>query len=135
LGPTGNLQGTYKFLSMLTGYVIQARSFTPLPMPSDVMKAVEDMAAEILDLSSLLPMHEDIAEDQDYVPEDHDSDIPLYADPIDPDELAELLDSMNQDPPDQGVGGLNQDHEVVADPIMSVNEGVIEIDQETDKKE
>jgi hypothetical protein len=80
---------------MLTGCVIQARSFTPLPMPSDVMKAVEEMATKNLDLTSLLPMHEDMEEDLDYVPEDQDLDVPLHADPIDPDKLAELLDSKN----------------------------------------
>ena len=94
-------------------------------MPSDVIKAVEEMTTKNLDLTSLLPMHPDMEEDLDYVPEDQDSDVPLHADPIDPDELAELLDSMNQDPQDQGVG-LNQDHEVVADPIISENEGVID---------
>jgi hypothetical protein len=43
---------------------------------------------------------------------------------------------MNQDPQDQGLG-LNQDHKVVADPIMSENKGVIQpaqIDQESDKE-
>jgi hypothetical protein len=29
LGPTGNMQGTYKFMSLLTGKLIKARSFTP----------------------------------------------------------------------------------------------------------
>ena len=43
LGPTGNIQGTYKFLSLLTGKVIKARSFTPLPMPEEVITLVEDM--------------------------------------------------------------------------------------------
>jgi hypothetical protein len=43
LGPTGNLQGTYHFLSLLTGRVIKARSFTPLPMPKEVVRAIETM--------------------------------------------------------------------------------------------
>ena len=46
LGPTGNIQGTYKFLSLLTRRLIQARSFTPLPMPQDVITVVNEMAPE-----------------------------------------------------------------------------------------
>jgi hypothetical protein len=45
LGPTGNIQGTYKFMSLLTGKLIKARAFTPLPMPEEVIKQVEEMAA------------------------------------------------------------------------------------------
>jgi hypothetical protein len=41
LGPTGNIQGTYKFMSLLTGRLIKARSFTPLPMPDEVINMVE----------------------------------------------------------------------------------------------
>jgi hypothetical protein len=43
LGPTGNMQGTYKFLSLLTKRMIKARSFTPLPMPQEVIGLVEQM--------------------------------------------------------------------------------------------
>jgi hypothetical protein len=45
LRPTGNIQGTYKFMSLLTGKLIKARSFTLLPMPEDVVKQVERMGA------------------------------------------------------------------------------------------
>jgi hypothetical protein len=44
LGPTGNIQGTFKFMSLLTGKRIKARLFTPLPMPAEVMIPVERMA-------------------------------------------------------------------------------------------
>jgi len=44
LGPTGNIQGTHKFLSLLTGRQIQARAFTPLPMPIDIVGRVEAFA-------------------------------------------------------------------------------------------
>jgi hypothetical protein len=43
LGPVGNIQGTYKFMSLLTGRLINARSFTPLPMPEEVVTQVERM--------------------------------------------------------------------------------------------
>jgi hypothetical protein len=85
---------TYKFPSMLTGYVTQARCFTPLPILLDVIKAVQAMATKDLDLSNLHPAHEDVA-DLDYVPNDHDSDVPLRAGPIDPTKLIDLLNSVN----------------------------------------
>ena len=41
LGPTGNLQGTYKFLSLTTGKKVKRRAFTLYPMPDSVIKKVE----------------------------------------------------------------------------------------------
>jgi hypothetical protein len=41
LGPTGNLQGTYKFFSMVTGQKIKWCVFTSYPMPDLVIKKVE----------------------------------------------------------------------------------------------
>jgi hypothetical protein len=41
LGPTGNLQGTYKFLSLVTRKKVKQRAFTPYPMPDLVIKKVE----------------------------------------------------------------------------------------------
>jgi hypothetical protein len=41
LGPTGNFQGTYKFLNLNTGEVIKRAEFTELPMPDSVIKKVE----------------------------------------------------------------------------------------------
>ena len=44
LGPTGNMQGTYKFLSVMTGRLIKGTQFNPLPMPRDVITAVENIS-------------------------------------------------------------------------------------------
>jgi hypothetical protein len=41
LGPMGNLQGTYKFLSLATGKKVKRRGFTPYPMPDLIIKKVE----------------------------------------------------------------------------------------------
>jgi hypothetical protein len=41
LGPTGNLQGTYKFFSLETGKKIKRRKLTAYPMPDSVIKQVE----------------------------------------------------------------------------------------------
>ena len=44
LGPLGNKQGGYKFLSLTSGKPISRRAFTELPMPADVVQAVHDLA-------------------------------------------------------------------------------------------
>ena len=44
LGPTGNVQGTYKFMSLLTGILVRSRSFVMLPIPSKVVKQVSIFA-------------------------------------------------------------------------------------------
>jgi hypothetical protein len=41
LGPMGNLQGTYKFLSLATGKKVKRLAFTPYPMPDSVIKKVK----------------------------------------------------------------------------------------------
>jgi hypothetical protein len=41
LGPTGNLQGTYKFLSLATGKKVKRCAFAPYPMPDSVIKKVK----------------------------------------------------------------------------------------------
>jgi hypothetical protein len=41
LGPTGNLQGMYKFFSLATGKKIKQRKMTAYPMPDLVIKKVE----------------------------------------------------------------------------------------------
>jgi hypothetical protein len=43
LGPTGNIQGTYKLMSLLTERLIKAWSFIPLPMLEEVIMQVEKM--------------------------------------------------------------------------------------------
>ncbi len=44
LGPTGNLQGTYKFFNLSTGLQIKRRSLTRYPMTDSVIKKVESYA-------------------------------------------------------------------------------------------
>ena len=46
LGPTGNLQGTYKFFSLTTGKKIKRRQFSPYPMPDTVIARVERYGTE-----------------------------------------------------------------------------------------
>jgi hypothetical protein len=45
LGPTGNIQGTYNFLSLATGLVLKRRRFDELPAPDSVIKRVESLSS------------------------------------------------------------------------------------------
>jgi len=40
LGPTGNLQGSYKFFSLCSGKLITCHAWTALPMPQEVIDIV-----------------------------------------------------------------------------------------------
>ena len=42
--PTGNLQGTYKFLYLTTVKKLNKRAWTPIPIPDAIIKRVEYLA-------------------------------------------------------------------------------------------
>ena len=44
LGPTGNMQGSYKFMSLSTGKKIVRRKFTEMPMTESVMNQIDKWA-------------------------------------------------------------------------------------------
>lgn len=44
LGPTGSLQGTYKFFSLLTGRQLRQLVFPPCPMPDSLITTVEELS-------------------------------------------------------------------------------------------
>ena len=46
MGPTGNLQGSYKFLSLATRKKVTRRKFTKMPVTEVVIKQVEEMAVK-----------------------------------------------------------------------------------------
>jgi hypothetical protein len=46
MGPTGNLHGSYKFLSLATGKKVTQRKFTEMPVTDTVIKQVEEMAVK-----------------------------------------------------------------------------------------
>ena len=46
MGPAGNLQGSYKFLSLETGKKVTRRKFTEMPVTDLVIKQVEEMAVK-----------------------------------------------------------------------------------------
>ena len=46
LGPTGNLQGTYNFLNLVTGLVIKCHRFNELPALNSVIAGVTSLAGK-----------------------------------------------------------------------------------------
>jgi hypothetical protein len=46
LGPTGNIQGTHRFLSLKTGELIVRCKWMELPIPSDVISHSEELAGD-----------------------------------------------------------------------------------------
>lgn len=85
-------------------------------MPSDVIKLVKSVASHAFEINNQpVALTGDKEADLDYVPENHDPDIALHANPIDQDELIDLLGSVNHGPHDQGVQ-LDQDQTHVVDP-------------------
>jgi hypothetical protein len=46
MGPAGNLQGSYKFLSLATGKKVTRRKFTKMPVTEAGIKQVEEMAVK-----------------------------------------------------------------------------------------
>jgi hypothetical protein len=45
LGTTGNIQGTYHFLSLRTGEIIVRRTWNELPVPRDVIDRLDELTA------------------------------------------------------------------------------------------
>jgi hypothetical protein len=46
LGPTGNLQGSMKFYSLNTGWVLKRCLFTPIPMPDRIILKGNNIGAK-----------------------------------------------------------------------------------------
>jgi hypothetical protein len=46
LGPTGNIQGTCKFLGLKSGEIIVQRTWTELLVPTDVINKLEEMTLD-----------------------------------------------------------------------------------------
>ncbi len=53
LGPTGNIQGTYNFLSLVARLVIKRRQFDELPAPDSIIAHVAPLAGKTGVLRSL----------------------------------------------------------------------------------
>ena len=46
MNPTGNIQGGYNFMSLITGNKLDRQQWDVIPMPNSVIKAVETMAEQ-----------------------------------------------------------------------------------------
>ena len=79
LGPSGNSQGTYKFLNLLTFRVIHRRSWTELPITRDIIELINSYASRDStagELPSIL-----LGWDQTEIPDDPDPGGKEHGDP------------------------------------------------------
>jgi len=141
LGPTGNQQGTYKFMSLATGKKIKRREFTKYPMPDSVIKRVETLGhkagAGVFDFSDrngiLFEWNEEVDENQEGLVEeeailypslvaefpgvtlDRDIPIPSIEHEFEPQGRAEDAAALNANLAPYAVAGVNGPAIVTAD--------------------
>jgi hypothetical protein len=85
MGPTGNLQGSYKFLPLSTGKKVTQRKFTEMPITDSVIKKVEEMSVKDGAVNGILFKNRKRVE---YVFDNEDE----YETPMEPDEPSPNLD-------------------------------------------
>jgi hypothetical protein len=111
LWPTGNVQGTWYFMSLSTGRVLKQNHATQLPMPHEVIDTVHWMARQqkanpglvFADRNNVLDDSNDDSDDESY--EDSDSDDDDWSQPSGLDED----DHGNYMPPNDGDTGSTDD--------------------------
>lgn len=68
LGPTGNIQGSNRFLSPKTGEILTRRKWTELPVPEDVIEQLKELKTDKIDLQVLnIEDEEDVRNDEDQI--------------------------------------------------------------------
>jgi len=65
LGPTGNIQGTHKLLSLKTEDLIVMRKWTELPVPSEVIDILDEMTKDKTECGELDYEIEDVINGDD----------------------------------------------------------------------
>jgi len=73
LGPTGNIQGTHKFVSLRAGEIIVCRRWTELPVPMEVIDKLDDMAT---DKSDFIDLEDDVEENDIHIEDKIEDDLP-----------------------------------------------------------
>ena len=164
IGPTGNLQGTYKFYSLRSKKVVVRRKWSELPMPPTVIKLVEDIARKELKIkaNAVLPemftfydRHRNIITEQDiiYMNDDHPFAPPIDDPSVAVDEGASHTSNSIQSTPttsslDPDMSLATNDHDDNAslsdndnsmisydsDSILSSDEGASDIDDNSNKE-
>ncbi len=86
LVPTGNIQGTYNFLNLLSGLVIKRREFDELPAPDSIIQRVNTLAGK-KSISSHL-----FFADRNQVPFDWLDNTAAASDGLDPTPFAQFPD-------------------------------------------
>jgi len=69
LGTSGNVQGTYRFMSLRTGDILVRRTWTELPMPSEVVDRVMELTTNEVDYTDyqneLQDLDDELEDDED----------------------------------------------------------------------
>ena len=135
LRPTGNAQGSFYFMSLSTGRVLNRLRGTALPMPDDVIDRVHRMARQQKADPGLLfgdrnmnPIYDEMSndeEDEDYLPDSRTDEESR----IDDDEDGSNGDNLDDEGPTEGDGDelLNDDNgpwEYDAAPELVNTEGL-----------
>ena len=134
MGPTGNFQGSYKFLSLETGRKVIRKQFTELPMPERVIARVEALAARDRQGNRLVfanragePFPEDAEEvEHEYEHQDDNQNLPVAGPAIENLEEIVYEDPVGEER-DEGVAFVPNNEER---GNQTVDQGIEEDDEE-----
>jgi hypothetical protein len=126
LGPTGNIQGTYNFYSLVSGLILKRRTWTELPVPQSVIARITTLSRQSGVSSDLVfANRKRVLFDWPDNPPDSLDDIPVGAYPHIPDEIPGVLVDRNPPgvsptPTDEDVATHTNDHDwtALADAAM-----------------
>ena len=102
LGPTGNKQGTYRFMSLETGRKITGNAFDVLPMPVDVIKKVESFT-RIESLPGIAIGDRNGAQTERLSIDDINLDAPEESDDDDFDDYSSAISNSSHDSSDESL--------------------------------
>ena len=114
LGPTGNFEGAYRFLSLLTGKEITRRDWTELPVTASIIARVHELADDERDDEDAAPIDPFTFE---WAPNRAIADVP-------PPLLQPAVEGAN--PIDDTTNNTNEEH----DPENNLEETALEEEEE-----
>ena len=135
LRPSGNAQGSFYFMSLSTGRVLNRLRGTPLPMPDDVIERIHRMARQqnadpglIFGDRNMNPIDEEVSDDgddDDYLPErvsDEESQIDDDEDSSTGDTYSNKCPVVEDDDDIMDVGGEEVEHDNSPDEYAVTHE-------------
>ncbi len=117
LGPTGNVQGAHKFLSLVTGEVIIRCRWTELPVPSEVILRLEELAKDPNDDITMVLEDDEVIENES---EESTGEPVEMAEIIEMPDVPEVPVEIQHTPAD--IGGLEHQMERLDEATMRTTE-------------